>query len=737
MTAKHRHGHRTHPTNAVNAESDRTEAPHTRKHPLVNYANGKIQIVDPLGSADGIREIDARKMLLPATRLASASCIADHPRLLTFTLKALKRALAQRRSAKSTAESMTKRAQLIAKFVEFLYINGIYDPTHCTKRLTQKLLKEFSRGGWQQALQLEERTNSLCTRLGAKALRGLIRTDRNARVIVSEELRTRLSTNCRGPELEIVRSTISNFLGLAKRSVDTDPGEDSVTSTALFQVLDAVNLLAELPEGGGLEFVPFPSPFELAEKFGRPGGRTKNITPSNLGLLLGECFRWVFTYSTPLLAILTELTELIGRVKPSSASQRAKLFASLASTSVHAAEFSHLSSWTIVKIREERNLSKEECTLSNAIDSLMTACFLITMFFNGRRKDEIQHPKIGLASGSLRRFGTSGNLYVCEFYLEKFTKDFRDFFVGEATVAAIQVLEQLLQIETTLAGGKPKGSRQSLFRLATIRAKFPLQHRQYSFTPTRSGKRLLSRVFQDDSEISFATHMGRRGYCLLMMYRYSNPSILALSQQLGHRDVGFTITYVTDPQRGNTVSQLEGFGQLRPPPDSVRRDLDAEMLKVSKDRLVEIVDEIITGSGSSQSGFSKFVTRLHSRLGSSLRYEDRALSAESMVISEYLLNRGHKVTPFRHADCCAPDLRAPSAKCSNGTGVPQRENASPKTCDGCRYQSRAPSHILAMSAGAEHLERLSQSLPIRSTERERLLRDAAELRAASMTSRHG
>ncbi|MBU6438968.1 MAG: hypothetical protein KGJ03_10075 [Betaproteobacteria bacterium] len=677
------------------------------------YSNGVIVLSDKFRPDNPIK-VDLKKLWLPATPFSNVEPIANNLRLSAFLLDVAALFCIRRKNTKSAAGDVARHIRTIAKFIEFLYVEGIYDPSECDRATIRVLLSKLTAGGWSEALRIYERTEKSLQQIGSSETRRIaLQPGVRVGVRVGDRIKRLLGTNCSGSETAAAREAILDVVhqDRPRRSPVDKPRQ--LTSSALLAIFSTINLTSDLADGRGLAFLPFPNPSLLANKHGRPDGRTRNLRPEDVGALLAECFSWIYRLAGPLAELLNTLAfEMVAR-RPENSGARAALAASVLTTSVAARTFEAESGLRIRNIRVRHSQAQTECTLSEAIDCVLSACFIVISFFNARRKDEVQHPVIGLKDNSLRAFDEGLGLYVCSFYLEKFTKDYREFFVNDATVAAMKVLQSFSEIERKLSGDDGGLSGRSLFRVPTLRAKFPLTRRMFEFNRSRSAKRLLQRAFGESEEgLSYAPHMGRRAYGLIMIHRFSEPSLLALSQQYDHHGLDATNIYLSDASRGNTLEQLEGFGRLRTPPAEVIEDLEAAIDEVSRERLKEIVDVILRGEQSMQGRFPVFVNRLHDRIAARLKYDDADLRDSSTVVAEALLAKGHKVVAFRHGDCCASAVRSSAARCSRGSGRPRRERASPQVCATCAFHSRSLIHVQAMTLGVAHLRQQLSGLPV-------------------------
>lgn len=677
------------------------------------YSKGVIVLSDEFRPGNPIK-VDLKKLWLPATPFSSVEPIANNPRLSVFLLDFAALFCLRRKKTKSAAADVARHIRTVAKFIEFLYVEGIYDPSECDRATIRLLLSKLAAGGWPEALRIYERTESSLRQVGSSEIRRIaLQPSVRDGVRVGGRIKRLLGTNCSGSETAAVREAILAVVHEDRPRKSPVYRPRQLTSAAFLAIFSTINLTSDLADGRGLAFLPFPNPFLLANKYGRPDGRTRNLRPEDVGALLAECFSWIYRLAAPLIELLNTLAVETRARRPANTGARAALVASVLTTSAAARRFETQSGLRIRNIRVRRSQAPTECTLSEAIDCVLSACFIVISFFNARRRDEVEHPVIGLKNNSLRPFDEGLGLYVCSFYLEKFTKDYREFFVNDTTVAAIKILQSFSEVEQKLSGDDVVVSGRSLFRVPTLRAKFPLTSRAFQFNRSRSARRLLDRAFGESEKVfPYAPHMARRAYGLIMIHRFSEPSLLALAQQYDHRGLDSTSIYLSDGSRGNTLEQLEGFGRLRTPPAEVMEDLEAAIDEVSRERLKEIVDVILRGEQSMQGGFPVFVNRLHDRIAARLKYDDADLRDSSTAVAEALLAKGHKVVAFRHGDCCASAVRSSAARCSRGSGRPRRERGSPQVCATCAFHSRSLIHVQAMTLGVAHLRQQLSELPV-------------------------
>lgn len=345
---------------------------------------------------------------------------------------------------------------------------------------------------------------------------------------------------------------------------------------------------------------------------------------------------------------------------------------------------------------------------------LYTACYIVLISMNARRKDEVIGKAIGLHADSLRRIDEVFSLYECEFYMEKHIQDYRWHLVNRASQRALEVLVAVSNIAWGLLDEPSKptvGRDRKLFLLPNFGIGGIKMARWYSISYHKAES--LFSIFIKEAvgeSIRITSHMFRRGYGLLYHYRYENAQLIALSQKYGHDDAIQSLHYVNDAlgtaQEKSAIAKWASQDRKSIGAEEAQRD---EMLKivqeVGQEKLRNYVAEIVDASRTFSGGFSKLVARFHRKMGGLVIYSSLDTIEQKKMLADALVARGHEPYPYPWGNCMAGNSRKHSA-CTIGKGEISRENASPITCGRCAYSDTSLAHLQNLEADAITMQRL-------------------------------
>ncbi|MBB6557533.1 hypothetical protein HNP48_000197 [Acidovorax soli] len=665
--------------------------------------------------------------LPPAPFTSGPITLADRPELVQAVFYSV-RAYADRQvPSKSTHLNVVKAIRAIAKMLEFCWVNGCYSLSDWSVALTDKLPPILAEGGWSKALNIRERVLDFLGENPKEVARQYISLPRekNRDMSINRKFQVDLGTNISQAELRPVRDIFASTLnvsveghGSGKSRTFQASAELGMSSSLLRQELAWINLLSEVPSGDLLQYAPYPSPFQISIQLGRPTGRTANITPEQIAKIVGKGIYFSEQVSVHIIGVFEAVVERIEAdvsqgIVPCRKSALQALF-----LSKHRVLLRDLTGDDIIDLQPNVKVRSHQ-TLEGIINTLFSGCFSVIGLLNARRKDEVQHRKIGLTQASLQRVDKSLDIYECMFYFQKHLKQHVPLYVGRATVRAINCLEEMERLTMRLANAtglqvdELAPAERALFRFPnfTLRGKRSSLRRWFEFGVGAATDDFLRRAIGDsDVPNRITSHMFRRGYGLLFIYRFEGP-ILALTQKYGHLDPTDTVTYLVDPWHGGSGPAVRKYGRLSP--DQIKasfeetRSVEEEIRKISDERLEEMVTSLLAGSCPDGGLFPKLIRRLHQRLSLNVDYSRMNGFEQSKTISDLLKSRDHQFRPYWHGNCCAPGEKfAKNAHCnverSKGT---RRENASPNVCAGCSYHHLTLDHVRSMDNYAESLRR--------------------------------
>lgn len=680
----------------------------------------------------GTKTINLNDFLLPPTAIYRYPTSLGSRGDLVDGIATAALGLGRRTSAtsKSGPIRVANAIQTFSKFVEYGWLNGLYSWKDWTPAATRKLLETLGSGGWAAALNLVDRSEHFFRIRSDVELSRFIQPTKakSGGYSLKNRFREELGTNLRQTELIPAKMIVLKRLGIARESVVAQQQTERVRpklrsyeagmgETHLRQDLSAINLLAECGDDPPLEFVPFPDTVKLAKQYGRSGGRTGNLTPDIVADLLKDAFWWMEEVADPLLSACEHImSEVDRRMRADQTVDPRYVFRALRA----APEFENIEQIIGIQITSvglSWEASDDDISLKQLVYSLATACFVTIAFLNARRKDEISHKKIGLHRRALRVISRELRLYECEFFIQKSTKAYVPFYVGEITRTAIRVLERLSDIARALQrilhsnDFSPEDAREDkLFQLPQFASKHDGGGSQwYIFRTGGQGHSdfFVWRALQGKS-IHIHPHMFRRAHALIHHYRFEHSTLQQLCQQLVHTDLATTVGYVRDVGVSETGTPATAYASsaLRGAQAAAIDEVKREIADVARERVRELVSQVINDGPRSSGGFALLIRRFHQRLGSRIEYQLLSGSAQSEIISESLINHGHAFRPMRQANCVAsPTRRNRSARCySKESGSLSKENASAITCTNCPYSHWVEGHHAALKEDILALE---------------------------------
>lgn len=686
---------------------------------------------------DSVRTFDLNDYWLPATPFRpSPTPVGAHPQLVRGIAAAmldLGRRISP--SSKDGHKRVSAALNTLTKFIEYGWINGYYSFEDWTSAATDKLAEALGRGGWTVALKIEERTRTFVAETSLPELRSFVNRSKalSFGYSIRERFRTALGTNSSGQELTDAKRAILVKLGLDGPDDSAESSErirrvkkrssvSGMGQTHMRQELAAINLFGECLGDSALSFIPYPDSVQTSHKYGRAGRRTGNLSPESVAALLAEAYWWIDKAAEPILGVVEDVYKGLAENAALGLEPSPEVVWNAMRGSKHLAAIEQLTGEAITSI------GSRGASFKQVIYCLASACFVTIAFLNARRRDEVQHKKIGLHRKCLRVVDRRLGLYQCEFFIEKSHKIYVPFYVGNFTRMAIRVLERLSDVARAIDAIRgvsdhyPQDEREDkLFQLprligstGTGGGRRAGGKQWFAFNATSEGisRGFVSRALGVESQLRVHPHMFRRAYALIFHYRYENATLQALAQQLGHFDLETVRIYISDRATGTDEHSATSFGRLTSAQIKAQhlkiRELNGEIQDVAKERVTELVEEVLAGtSARSQGGFVRLIRRFHQIMGRRLDYSGLDRRMKVQVLSGALTSMGHAFHPMRHANCVASTSRKnKAAGCyterTKGLG---REDASAATCTTCPYGHWTSGHTTALLEDETYLAR--------------------------------
>lgn len=703
-----------------------------RCSPLWRYsATGKLEIectMGPLRASRPLR-IELSRVLLPKTAFAPGiTSVADRPEVRDILLKLVDHHLFTTEPSVGRRNFIVSLITSLLKLFEYGWTHGIYRLCDWTPSAFEGLSKKLAAGGWGEALELRARTEKLLDWLPEHEQQRLWKPSyppgQEPTIGVSRLCLTLLRTHAKHQEIQEVRGVLIARIPDAKKHASR-PLVDRPPPSAkwLEEEMNKINRLAQLQDAFGLCFIPYPKVRSVAgalAKQTRTRGRTRSLSPTEVGDLLNASFRMLYEVGPVLVrfldtycAVRTESDKghawwwehghTHDALKPLLADLQRTLGEPVSSLPVRWGE------------------TASGFSVSHIVAAVQSAAFVTLGIMNARRRNEIEHPDVGLHTKSVRVLDERLGIYICDFYIEKTFREDVPFFINRSSKHAVDILNSISAaarkmdvLEKRWWVHRPS-NRESLFSTPTFAKSFSLSgSKPFMFGQKVAANRLANDLLSFRGEPLRQAHVLRRAYALVFHYRYEDATLLALSQQLAHFDIGMTQVYVSDlgttpeSERGSTL-----YGRLTPSQrlvlNSEQRSMREQLHSTAREKLVSYVHGIISGRLKSSGGYSKLVNRMHQLLSGRVDYRELDLQRRSKNLGELLMAKGHLPRPFPHGTCMAGDARpARRGHCySRSTERLERAEANASTCAKCPYHVVLDAHLTTLEAELSTLKQLA------------------------------
>lgn len=629
--------------------------------------------------------------------------------------------LLRQQFTKSTAGTAISLANNVIRFLEYCWINNIYDLKNVKKEFLEIFIEKFTEGGWHKVLELERRSLNVPI--------DTLRMTRRKHKIGVVEYSCNSMIEAIGANISDSQVCLDYKKGDLVAKLKPARGAASPSTSSLTQIISHLNNLVDLPADVRVEAVVHESPYKFAVSVNaKESERTPNFDPVELSRLIAEAYRWVSEYADPIIKLLrTAYIEC--DVHEQDELDEARLFAVLDSPEREIVE--RLVGTRVTSVRRIGDFRKG-IGLLGLLRVLYAACFILIGTFNGRRKDEIQDRSVGLHAEAFECLDESLGLYQGYFYCEKTTKDYRRFFINEITYKTLNTCKKISDVTWEVVTKNGSEERNAVDRKLfcippRAREKEPTW---YDFSTDPGVDLLCQKATGSPNAVVPNAHMFRRAYAVVFYYRYENADLYALSQQLDHRDLAMTMHYVLDSASRSIEKHAAKLWGGERGTERARamhsQTLADEVSMYSMVKLEADVIEILQGRKSIAGGFPKLVQRFARKMSGKIKYDDLELRTVTKNVVNIMGSRGHGTKPMRHGNCHAGPPK-PNAGCFS-KGVLNREMADIQTCGKCAYHQMKMSHLKAVEDDLHSEEKRLSNLNASSV---RVAADLAALQSAN------
>lgn len=285
-------------------------------HELNITTDGKIQIhrSDARKDECSYKEIDLHRFMLPTNSIYQyPQKLLHQPHLLSSALHAISEFSSSSPESKSKAPRIAYMLSNITKFLEYLWLNDVYQLSDIPKHLISDLPKILAMGGWHSALKIKDRLSTFLE--SADDIKHPIFSSSNWKASVSNiGLQIAIGTNISGKETANYFNQIQNF----RKEKDwlfvipsTEPIVTGLKFSNLRQTLESLNYIYIKPENAEIPSQLFPNHVKTSSRLTDSPGRTKNIDGHGAGKLLEKALHYIYDRSESLLSFFDAATNVL------------------------------------------------------------------------------------------------------------------------------------------------------------------------------------------------------------------------------------------------------------------------------------------------------------------------------------------------------------------------------------------------------------------------------------------
>ncbi|MET0087116.1 MAG: hypothetical protein ABW082_11585 [Sedimenticola sp.] len=536
-------------------------------------------------------------------------------------------------------------------------------------------------------------------------------------------------------------------------------GPMAATKDSLSQVLSALNLLNQFPdEIDRIPFLPVAAPNKYAAQLAKrkTAQRTSNVSLEDAIKLLETALKWIYDYGPTVVRLAADYRKTLetrwlhltkkGARSANDCSNEQDLAPPFLERCFKAQRKGKFPDLEICAInshpRSDQRVTDGMYCYRDIIDTLMTSCFVVIAFNNARRKNEVsgEYKNYGLHYGCVEEVDAVLSYATIEFYVEKTLQDYRTFTTNQLTVDAVHLLEELYWVFEPFGAKRRQLSRQKvedarqrkIFTLCNLtkHGLNPNTHERFPFIFGNHSTLFFELAGVDAEGVLRRTHIFRRLFSLIYLYRFKDARIEALSLLLCHLDYAQTQVYVTDPEMRRDAESIERlYRQCKAENAYAEEAMEEVRLELSREMIKEMID------GTTAGGMAKRVRNLHKRMLKSIKpvkgnklYGHMSDGEKVTFLADVYKRHKQAPDPRKHGACWADSHHNGQCR-DDATGKLARENAAPKKCRICAYHSFSKVFIANLEVDLESLEADAKNYEIPTAQRLGARKAARNLRA--------
>lgn len=677
---------------------------------LSPWAADSVELRVP--SKHGVRSLDLGAVPLPANAdiggpLERVATLRDFPHWMASAKAYLALALRET-TGHSRVDIAINGLNHVLRFMAWCVRRRVYKFTDLTPADIQQFVRDMGTRGWHDAFGLAEKLSEIV-----------------AKAEIDPEFRALVTTKCRRNS-HISAEGISQYLGLLvtgaelpksfrlemARVAGTQPPKrlggragEEWTSASFSNCIGAIARLSRLPQS--LDRLVFHPSFALQTVtlgHGRPMKRTPNLPVEDGARLFATALTWIYTRAPGVIELVriwrASLVAGTGKYADET-SVIASVCADLrdAYPSIRAKH-----GLPALELTAAMRAAKDEACVVDFVSNVLTSALVLVGVNQARRKNEVlgeDGRPFGLYRGCVKSADPFVDAFEIDMYIEKTIRGWRSMSCSRLVADVVLVLEQLrsamLPDEEAASSEDAREQLKRLFVLPSHKAMLGQEEpTQYCFA-TNSRALFAEAGIADEMR---RTHIFRRMFAMLYMYRFDHPSLQALSETLYHLDLDCTRIYVTDGAMVEESARIERLYRQHQLDQRPWKELDT----AAKEYADYQINAMLTSSGAG-GPLTRRVRTWVRKIGLKVELPVDPAELTSLVVAE-LERKSYRPTSFAHGVCWASGPRFAARAGCGSAGRLNRDRAGVLTCGKCPFHSTSVAFLENLKRDIGGLEQL-------------------------------
>lgn len=595
----------------------------------------------------------------------------------------------------------------VIRFMAWCVRERIYRLDALNREDLNRFVRALGERGWFDALDIDRR-------LRDAVLASLSDPDCRARLVIRGDRHVKVDLQGLARQAGIPLTFRELPVGLSETILQAPAGlldfdqfrRQKTWSQASFEnCFRAIGRLHRLPNClDGLRFTPF----QDMKAPGRPEGRTPNLPIEEAGRLFATALTWVYQRAPGVIELVELWHKSVRDASRRYLSDENVITAANAALREAYPAIRDRYGLPDAEINSAMKSAGDARTLSALVQDLQTAVLVLVATNQARRKNEVlgEDRPYGLYRGCVQLADPFVEAYEIDMYIEKTVRDWRSMSCSRLVLDAVNVLERLRDAwRLPLPAGATRPTRDRndrLFQQPSYKAVLD------NDLPSSYRFDLHSQAFFAEAQVDDCfrrTHVFRRLFAMLYMYRFDHPKLQALSEALYHLDLDCTRIYVTDSAMVAEGRRAEELYRRQERDAAPADELDDAAREYRDHQIHQMLNSAEAGGPLTRRA-QKWARKI--ALQVELRDDVRLIEE---ALREQFERKEYRPLAFPHGVCWASGARHAHRAACGAQGNLQRQRAGVGVCSRCPFHSTSVSflenlkcEIRRVEAGLEELD---------------------------------